>query len=76
MIISPIGGGIEKNNIINVMGNVPTLPNAPYEISINNTNIAQGITTNNGDISSYVSGVKEGDNTLQIKILNAKNEMI
>lgn len=75
-IISPIAGGIEKNNIINVMGNVWALPNAPYEISINNTNVSQWMTTSNGDISAYVSGVKEWDNILQIKILNANNETI
>lgn len=58
-IFSPTAGGTEKNNVVNVMANVPTLPNSPYEISINNTNISQGMTTNNGDIGAYISGVKE-----------------
>ncbi len=75
-IISPIAGGIEKNNVANVMANAPTLPNAPYQIFVNNISVAQGMSTANGDISAYVSGIQEGDNILQIKILNANNEVI
>jgi len=58
-IISPIPGGIEKNNIINVMAAAPSLPNSPYEISINNNAVSQGTTNANGDISAYVSGVTQ-----------------
>ncbi len=75
-IISPIAGGIEKNNVTNVIANAPTLPNAPYQIFVNNITVAQGMSTANGDISAYVNGIQEGDNILQIKILNAINEVI
>ncbi|HMS91132.1 MAG TPA: hypothetical protein PKC87_02850 [Candidatus Absconditabacterales bacterium] len=75
-LISPVPGGIEKNNIANIMASAPTLPNAPYEIYINNNPVSQGMTNANGDISAYVSGITEGDNILQIKILNANNEVI
>ena len=75
-LISPIAGGIEKNNIVNVMATAPSLPNAPYEIYINNNLVSQGMTNANGDISAYVSGITEWDNILQIKILNANNEVI
>lgn len=75
-LISPVPGGIEKNNIANIMATAPTLPNAPYEIYINNNSVAEGMTNANGDISAYVSGITEGDNILQIKILNANNEVI
>lgn len=75
-IISPIEGGIEKNYVINVMGNVSAIPNAPYEVLVNNTNVAQGTTTHNGDISAYLNNIKEGENVIQIKILNANNETI
>ena len=34
------------------------------------------MTNANGDISAYVSGITEWDNILQIKILNANNEVI
>ena len=74
--MSPVPGGIEKNNIANVMATAPALPNAPYEIYINNTAVAEGMTNANGDISAYVSGISQGDNILQIKILNANNEVI
>lgn len=75
-LISPVPGGIEKNSIANIMATAPTLPNAPYEIYINNMSVLQGMTTANGDISAYVSGITEWDNILQIKILNANNEII
>ncbi len=75
-LISPVPGGIEKNNIANIMANAPTLPNAPYEIYINNNSVSEGMTNANWDISAYVSGITEGDNILQIKILNANNEVI
>lgn len=75
-LISPVPGGIEKNNIANIMASAPTLPNAPYEIYINNNPVSQGMTNANGDISAYVSGITEWDNILQIKILNANNEVI
>lgn len=58
------------------MASALTLPNSPYEIYINNSSVSQGMTSTNGDISAYVSGVTEGDNILQIKILNANNEVI
>ena len=54
-LISPVPGGIEKNSIANVMANAPVLPNAPYQIYINNNVVSQGMTTANGDISAYVS---------------------
>ncbi|EKD25028.1 MAG: hypothetical protein ACD_80C00131G0031 [uncultured bacterium (gcode 4)] len=75
-LISPVPGGIEKNSIVNVMAISPTLPNAPYDIYINNNSVSQGMTNANGDISAYVSGITEWDNILQIKILNANNEVI
>ncbi|MFA6255964.1 MAG: hypothetical protein WC606_02160 [Candidatus Absconditabacterales bacterium] len=75
-IMSPIAGGIEKNNIANIMASAPTLPNAPFEVYINNNSISQGMTNSNGDINAYVSGITQGDNILQIKILNANNEII
>jgi len=75
-LISPVPGGIEKNSIANVMANAPALPNAPYQIYINNNVVAQGMTNANGDISAYVSGITEWDNILQIKILNASSEVI
>jgi len=75
-IISPIAWWIEKNNVVNIMASANSLPNSPYEIYINNIMSSQWMTTNNGDISAYVSGVREGNNTLQIKILNAMNQTI
>ncbi|HBB04096.1 TPA: hypothetical protein DCZ39_04340 [Patescibacteria group bacterium] len=58
-LISPVPGGIEKNSIVNVMAISPTLPNAPYDIYINNNSVSQGMTNANGDISAYVSGITE-----------------
>lgn len=75
-IISPIAGWIEKNSSSNIIANTVWLPNAPYQIYINNIAVAEWTTNTNGDISAYVSGIQEWDNTLQIKILNASNEII
>lgn len=75
-LISPVPWGVEKNSIANVMASAPTLPNAPFEIYINNTVVSQGMTDANGNISAYVSGITEWDNVLQIKILNINNEAI
>jgi hypothetical protein len=58
-LISPVAGGVEKNSIANVMATAPALPNAPYEIYINNNSVSQGMTNANGDISAYVSGITE-----------------
>ena len=58
-LISPVPGGIEKNNIANVMAAAPTLANSPYEIYINNNPVSEGMTNANGDISAYVSGITE-----------------
>jgi len=41
------------------MATAPSLPNAPYEIYINNNLVSQGMTNANGDISAYVSGITE-----------------
>ncbi len=76
LLISPVAGGIEKNSIANVMASAPTLGNSPYEIYVNNNVVSQGMSTSNGDISAYVRWITEGDNILQIKILNANNEVI
>jgi hypothetical protein len=57
--MSPIAGGIEKNNIANIMASAPTLPNAPFEVYINNNSISQGMTNSNGDINAYVSGITQ-----------------
>ncbi len=75
-LISPVPWWIEKNNIANVLATAPGLSNAPYDISINNISVAQGMTNANGDISAYVSGIIQWDNLLQIKILNAENVVI
>ncbi len=75
-IISPIAGGIEKNNIANVMAAAPTLPNAPYQVYVNNAMVSEGMTNANWDVNAYVNGINEWDNILQIKILNANNEII
>ena len=75
-LISPAPGGIEKNSIANILATAPWLPNAPYNIYINNNLVSQGMTNANGDISAYVSGITEWDNILQVKILNANNEII
>ncbi|MEI6118934.1 MAG: hypothetical protein WCP92_07080 [bacterium] len=40
-LISPVPGGIEKNSIANIMASAPALPNAPYEIYIDNTAVSQ-----------------------------------
>lgn len=75
-LISPVPGSVEKNSIANVMASAAGLGNSPYQIYINNSAVSQGMTNANGDISAYVSGITEGDNILQIKILNAANEVI
>jgi len=75
-IMSPIAGGIEKNSVANIMASAPTLPNSPFEIYVNNNAVTQWMSNTNGDISAYVSGIQEWDNILQIKILNASNEII
>jgi len=75
-LISPAPGWIEKNNIANIMATATTLPNAPYEIYINESSVSQGMTNANGDINAYVSGITQWENTLQIKILNSNNEVI
>ncbi len=75
-IISPIAWGKEKNSSINIMASAQWLPNAPYQIYINNIATTVWTTTANGDISAYINNTKEWDNTLQIKILNANNEII
>jgi len=75
-LMSPVPGGIEKNSVANILATAQGLPNAPYQIYINNTSVAQGTTDTNGNISAYVSGITEWDNILQIKILNANNEVI
>lgn len=58
-LISPVAGGIEKNSVANVMASTPTLPNAPYQIYINNVSVAEGMTNMNGDISAYVNGITQ-----------------
>lgn len=59
MLISPVAGGIEKNSVANVMASAPTLPNAPYQIYINNVSVSEGMTNMNGDISAYVNGITQ-----------------
>lgn len=75
-IISPAADGIEKNNVVNVIANAPTLPNSPYQIFLNNSIVSQGTTDIIGDINTYISGVVAGQNLLQIKVSNTSNEII
>ena len=58
-LMSPVPGGIEKNSVANILATAQGLPNAPYEIYINNSSVAQGTTDTNGNISAYVSGITE-----------------
>jgi len=75
-IITPVDGGIEKNNTINIIANASDLPNSPYSIYLNNSIVQEGTTDEMGDINQYISGTSIGTNQLQIKISNANNEII
>lgn len=75
-IATPADGGIERNNVVNVIANAPQLPNSPYSIFLNNSIVAEGTTDSIGDINAYMSGVIAWQNLLQIKISNANNEII
>jgi hypothetical protein len=75
-IISPAAGGIEKNNVINVIASAPNLPNSPYQIYLNDMILIQGTTDQIGDINTYISGAIQGENLLQVKVSNANNEII
>lgn len=75
-IMSPAAEGTEKNNNINIIASSLKLPNSPYNIFLNNSIVAQGMTDSLGDINTYISGVIAWQNLLQIKITNAQNEII
>ena len=75
-IISPIADGMERNDVVNILWSASDLPNSPFDIYLNNSIVQNGTTDANGDINAYISGAVEGDNTLQIKISNANNEVI
>lgn len=75
-IDSPVTAGIEKNPMINILWSSTELPNSPFQIWINNIAVSQGITDANGWFNAYASGLTEGTNTLQVKILDIKNTVL
>jgi len=67
-IIAPIQWVIEKWNNINILWSCVDLPNSPYQVLLNWIVVAQSVTTEKWDISTYITWTKIWENTLQIKI--------
>lgn len=69
-ISAPIQWSVERWSNVNVIWSSIDLPNSPYQIILNWLVVAQSVTTEKWDISSYVTWLKLWENTLQIKIIS------
>lgn len=67
-ITSPVVNGIETNSSITVLASVSLLPNSPFQIIVNGQTLWQWVTSANGQISTIINGLSQGQNTLQIQI--------
>lgn len=75
-ISSPIKDSIEKNQVLEILWKSADLPNSPFDIYLNNELAYQGTTSSVGDIIAYVTGMQEGNNSLQAKILDLNNVVL
>ncbi|MFA5748416.1 MAG: hypothetical protein WC872_04905 [Candidatus Absconditabacterales bacterium] len=75
-LISPVEGGIEKNSFINVIGSIAELPNSPLQVFLNDQIINSSNTDSNGEFNLYITGTRQGDNSLQVKIVDVNNVIL
>ena len=75
-ITSPVVNGIETNSSITVLASVALLPNSPFQIIVNGQTLWQWVTSANGQISSIVNGLSQGQNTLQIQITDGNGAIV
>ena len=75
-ITSPVVNGIETNSSTTVLGSVPLLPNSPFQIIVNGQTLWQWVTSANGQISSIINGLSQGQNTLQIQITDGNGAIV
>ncbi len=75
-ISSPVVNGIETNSSITVLASVALLPNSPFQIIVNGQTLGQWVTSANGQISSIVNGLSQGQNTLQIQITDGNGAIV
>ncbi|MDD3262428.1 MAG: hypothetical protein PHR61_01155 [Candidatus Absconditabacteria bacterium] len=76
IINSPIKDSIEKTEVLEVIGGSSDLPNSPFEIYLNNQLVSQGITSSVGGFTAYATGLIQGSNSLQAKILDLNNVIL
>lgn len=69
-IITPVPGGVETNPAITVLAKASSLPNTPYQILVNGQVASQWTTNNLWDINAVVTGFVNGQNNVQIKVLD------
>ncbi len=67
-ITSPINGGTEKSESINVMWSSPNLQNSPVEIYLNSIPAGNGYTDAQWNFNIYISWLQDGQNQIQAKI--------
>lgn len=75
-MITPIMWSVQTTEPIDVLAKVEELPNTSYQIYINQIKVAEWTSNGQWDISNYVSGSVQWQNTLQIKMLNIDGEII
>ncbi|MEF2175759.1 MAG: hypothetical protein V3575_04780 [Candidatus Absconditabacteria bacterium] len=72
-IASPVDGGVEVSEEVDVIGS-SSLPNSQFVVEVNGKKTEEGITDDNGDFVSTISGLQPGDHTIKVIILNLDNE--
>lgn len=72
-VINPVQSGTEQNDTIQVLAKSVNWPNSPFQIFLNDFLVNQWITTEIGDISTFITGAKPGWNALKIQIVNNNN---
>lgn len=70
IITTPSSWWIETASAITVLADAWDLSNAPYQVLLNGLSSLTWTTNAQGDINAIVTGLQEGSNSLQIKVLD------
>ena len=75
-IVSPNNGWLEKSEAVNVIWSSIDLPNSPFEVYLNDALVIQDTTDSNWSINVYITGMKQWENSLKVKILDLSSTVV
>jgi len=72
-IVTPSSGGMETLASVNVLAETTWLSNSPFQIFLNGIPSFTGTTNTQWVINAVITGLQEGANTLQVRVVDLNN---